>query len=179
MHSRTAHGTGFTARDQVVHRGSAADAGGACRAVAALRLDGPLRGPQDPPGGGHGAHVATHPVGDCRACDGDVAAGGVIGVLGHHCGDRQQRGRGDRHPRLDTHLAKGRRVRPARQPFKPAGTAGPHRRRRRTRTSALHPSTATLVGVRAHHVRAAGGSALQGTAQRRGQRGTGAMKSGV
>jgi hypothetical protein len=108
MHNRAGHGTDFTARHQVIHRGSPADAGGVCRAVATLRLHGPFGHPQHSPGGGHSAHVTTHPVGDCRACDGDVAAGGVIGMLGHHRGDRQQRGRGDRHALLGAQLAQCR-----------------------------------------------------------------------
>ena len=153
MHNGTGHRTRSAARHQVVHRGSPADAGGACRAVSALRLDGPSRGPQQPPCGSHGAHVATHLVGDCRAGDGDMAAGGVIGILGHHRRDRQQRRRGDRHPRLSSHLAKGRRVRPARQPFKPAVATGPHRRRRCTRPGALHPLATAFVRERAHDMR--------------------------
>jgi hypothetical protein len=43
-----------------------------------------------------GALVAAHPGRDRRACDSDVAAGAVIGVIGHHRGDQQQRGRGRR-----------------------------------------------------------------------------------
>ena len=45
---------------------------------------------------------------DRGAGDGDVAAGGVIGVLGHHRCDRQQRGRGDRHPLGRAQPAQGR-----------------------------------------------------------------------
>ena len=81
MHEWGGRGTGFATRYQVVHRGSPADAGGGCRTVAPLRFHGPSGGPQDAPGGGHGADVAAHLVGDCRAGDRDVAAGGVIGVV--------------------------------------------------------------------------------------------------
>ena len=108
MHNRACCWTGFATRHQVVHRGSAADAGGVCRTVAALGFHGPFGGPQDAPGGGDGAYVAPHFVGDCRAGDSDVAAGGMVGVLGHHRGDRQQRGRGDRYPLLGAQLAERR-----------------------------------------------------------------------
>ena len=179
MHEWCRRGTGFATRHQVVHRGSAADAGGVCRTVAPLRFHGPSGGPQDAPGGGDGAHVAPHLVGDCRAGDRDVAAGGVVGVLGHHRGDRQQRGRGDRHPRLSAQLSERRRVRPPRQSIEPPGATGPHRRRRRARAGALHPLTTTLIGVRAHHVWTAGGGARESTAQRRGSRTTGAKRTGT
>ena len=45
MHNWAGHRTGVAAGHQVVHRGSAADAGSAWGAVAALRFDGPTRGP--------------------------------------------------------------------------------------------------------------------------------------
>ncbi|SUE32545.1 Uncharacterised protein [Mycolicibacterium gilvum] len=154
MHERWGHWTGFATRHQVVHRGSTADAGGGCRTVAPLRFHSPSGGPQHAPGGGHGAHVAAHLVGDCRAGDGDVAAGGVVGVLGHHRGDRQQRGRGDRHPHLRAQLTERRRVHPPRQPVEPAGATGPHRGRRCAGAGARHPVTATLVCQRTHHMRA-------------------------
>ena len=137
----------------MVHRGSAADAGGVCRTVAPLRFHGPSGGPQHAPGSGDGAYVAAHLVGDCRAGDRDVAAGAVIGVLGHHRGDRQQRGRGDRHPRLSTQLSERWGVHPPRQPVEPAGATGPHRRRRRAGARARHPVTATLVCQRTNHMR--------------------------
>lgn len=108
MHNWARDRTGIAARHQVVHRGSPADAGGGWGAVATLGLNGPPGHPQDPPGRGHGAYVTTDPGRDCRACDGDVAAGGVVGVLGHHRRDRHQRGRGDRHPFLGAQLAQGR-----------------------------------------------------------------------
>ena len=153
MHEWWGRWTGFATRHQVVHRGSAADAGGGCRTVAPLRFHGPSGDPQDAPGGGHGADVAAHLVGDCRAGDRDVAAGAVIGVLGHHRGDRQQRGRRDGHPRLSAQLPERRGVHPPRQPVEPPGATGPHRRRRCAGAGARHPVTATLVRQRTHHMR--------------------------
>ncbi len=166
MHKRWRHWTYFATRHQVVHRGSAADAGSACRTVAPLRLHGPSGDPQHAPRGGHGAHVTPHPVGDCRAGDRDVAAGAVIGVLGHHSGDRQQRGRGDRHPRLSAQRAERRGVHPPRQPVEPARATGPHRRRRCARARARHPLTATLMRQCPHHMRA-GSSRGYSSAERR------------
>ena len=166
MHNRAGCWTVLAARYQVVHGGSAADAGGVRRAVAALGFHGPARGPQHAPGGSHRAYVAAHFVGDCRAGDRDVAAGAVIGVLSHHRGDRHQRRRGNRHPLLRAHLTEARRVRPTLQPLKPAGATSPHRSMRCTRPRALHPPTTSLVGVRSQHVRAARRNAFESNAKR-------------
>ena len=166
MHEWWGRWTGFSTRHQVVDRGSAADTGGGYRTVAPLRFHGPSGDPQHAPGGGHGAHVAAHLVGDCRASDRDVAAGAVIGVLGHHRGDRQQRRRGDRHPHLSAQLSERRGVHPPRQPVEPAGATGPHRRRRRAQARARHPVTATLMRQRTHHTRA-GSSRSYSRAKRR------------
>lgn len=166
MHEWWGRWTYFATRHQVVHRGSAADAGGGCRTVAALGFHGPSGGPQHAPGGGDGAYVAAHRVGDCRAGDGDVAACAVIGVLGHHRGDRQQRRRGDRHPRLSAQLSERRGVHPPRQPVEPGGATGPHRRGRCAGAGAHHPVTAALVRQRTHHMRA-GSSRSYSRAKRR------------
>ena len=166
MHNRARCWTCFAARHQVVHRGSPADAGGGCRTVAPLRFHGPSGDPQDAPGGGHGADVAAHLVGDCRAGDRDVAAGAVIGVLGHHRGDRQQRRRGDRHPHLSAQLSERRGVHPPRQPVEPPGATRPHRRGRCAGAGARHPVTATLMRQRTHHMRT-GSSRSYSRAERR------------
>ncbi|CPX75193.1 Uncharacterised protein [Mycobacteroides abscessus] len=179
MHEWWGRWTGFSTRHQVVHRGSAADAGGGCRTVASLRFHGPSGGPQHAPGGGHGAHVAAHLVGNCRAGDGNVAAGVVIGVLGHHRGDRQQCGRGDRHPRLSAQLSERRGVHPPRQPVEPAGATGPHRRRRCAGAGARHPVTAPLIGVRTSHMGAAGSGAVECSAEWCRPRPDDALRTGV
>ena len=167
MHEWWGRWTGFATRHQVVHRGSPADAGGGCRTVAPLRFHGPSGGPQEAPGGGDGAYVAAHLVGDCRAGDGDVTAGGVVGVLGHHRGDRQQRRRGDRHPRLSTQLSERWGMRPPRQPIEPAGATGPHRSGRCAGAGARHPVTATLVCQRTHHMRTGSSRRYRGFERRR------------
>ena len=179
MHEWCRRWTGFATRHQVVHRGSAADAGCGCRTVAALGFHGPSGGPQHAPGGGDGAYVAAHLVGDCRAGDGDVAAGAVIGVLGHHRGDRQQRGRGDRHPRLSAQLSERRGVHPPRQPVEPPGATGPHRRGRCAGARARHPVTTTLIGVRTSHMGAAGTGAAECSAEWCRPRAAGALGTGV
>jgi hypothetical protein len=91
-----------------------------------------------------------------------MAAGGVVGVLGHHRRDRQQGGRGDRHPLLHAQLAHGRRPGPAVEPSEPTGTASPHRRPRHTRTSTLHPAAPAFVRERAHDMRCGCDSGAQG-----------------
>ena len=68
---------------------------------------------------GDGVLVAAQALGDGGAGDGHVAAGGVVGVLGHYRGDREQRGRGDRHAFGGAQCGQGARLRPLTQRAKP------------------------------------------------------------